>query len=326
MKKPGILLIIMMTILLMGCNVDNPSFIEKGYDKIMQISGNPVTNHFKVEFRDGQKCFYYKDLPVSGWVETFNSVGIKSSDINYTRGIPNGEFIFYNESGKKYLKAALIREGNIYVGKIFIGYDDKEKIELNGKFKLTFDWITDPEVRIGDRSPEVFARDVFQQFCIDGEIENDILFHGVIKNGVKSGKWLEKYDDGQQLKYERNYTNGVKDGFWAEYTQDGNVLCKGNYINGVKSGYWEEKDDDFYRSEKGTYLNGKKNGYWEETVGGVYRTGNYIQGLKQGIWQEKFFSPGNSSLYIGEYDNGVQKGIWKYFEDGYLQREDNYGK
>ncbi|CAD8157737.1 unnamed protein product [Paramecium pentaurelia] len=153
------------------------------------------------------------------------------------------------------------------------------------------------------------------------------------QNEVKTGKWIELYEDFRnvcQILLEGEYVKGIKQGKWnTQFRLNQHHKFKtiggGNYDHqGIKNGRWIEMNNNFWKQcqviESGEYQNGNKIGSWiikfrytikypfNKIGGGIYDD----NGMKNGKWIEIFKNFQNSSqvTLVGDYLNGTKTGRW----------------
>ena len=65
---------------------------------------------------------------------------------------------------------------------------------------------------------------------------------GIVKNGLKEGRWEFFYANGQKM-LEANYSKGVENGAYNSYRDNGAPYFRGFYINGKRANVWEFYDE-----------------------------------------------------------------------------------
>ncbi|MEM8524160.1 MAG: TonB family protein [Bacteroidota bacterium] len=112
-----------------------------------------------------------------------------------------------------------------------------------------------------------------------------------MKNGMKSGRYVEWYDNGNKWK-EGTYGNNLRTGEWKNY----------NYPSG-------------YLSEYGNYKMGKKEGIWTnlDSLGNKDQIVTYSKGEKHGIY--KIWDRGGKLKEEGRYENGEKVESKSYEEE-----------
>ncbi len=145
--------------------------------------------------------------------------------------------------------------------------------------------------------------------------ENGLISsEGYFKNGVKIGKftsWANNgnktadwevvdgkehgfiqcwYDNGIK-KRELTVNKGIKDGLYKNWKEDGSLSVEGNYKNGKKEGKWKV--------------------WWED---GSWRILNYKNDTLWGFTYEYLIDSLEITQVIGQYENGLETGLWKWFD------------
>ena len=133
------------------------------------------------------------------------------------------------------------------------------------------------------------------------------------------------------------------------YTQKGKPISKGKMLDRKREGKWEyyhQQSDSIMMTEvyKNDTLNGMQKTYF--TNGNLAEETNYVNGEKDGsskIYSENgkvtkklnykngelhgsaiYYTPTGELLIEGNYSEGRKTGKWKYYEDGILDREEEY--
>lgn len=65
---------------------------------------------------------------------------------------------------------------------------------------------------------------------------------GLVKNGLKEGRWEFFYANGQKM-LEANYSKGIENGAYNSYRDNGIPYFRGFYINGQRANIWEFYDE-----------------------------------------------------------------------------------
>ena len=87
-----------------------------------------------------------------------------------------------------------------------------------------------------------------KDYYINGKLKR---VYGVDDNGVKQGKSIEYYQNGEKI-YETNFKDGKEDGEIIVYEKNSTVKYRGEHKNGKRHGVW------IYISGKKYYINGKE--------------------------------------------------------------------
>ncbi len=123
----------------------------------------------------------------------------------------------------------------------------------------------------------------------------------------------EYYPDGK-IKISAMFRNGIPEGIKREYSADGNIEKAYLYQNGLIIGEGIVKDD------------GNREGYWKDFYpdGSLKAEGNYENGKQTGIW--KYYHQNGKIEQTGKFSKqGKLDGTWKwYFDSGQLLKEESY--
>jgi len=186
--------------------------------------------------------------------------------------------------------------------------------------------------------------------CIYYNKEKTILARGLVKDGIRHGKWILYDKKSKVLGYykeelmlrdkmsEGYYKDGIRLGRWEyNYNPDAATEVKGHltFEDGVNSGAFE-----FYKVETheifgptkvlsgvGRFSNGKKTGRWIEfrngAKGDYIETGDYNDnGKREGLWKIKI---GGQDYMTSYYKDGKLEGEFKhYYANGNLMYETQY--
>lgn len=133
------------------------------------------------------------------------------------------------------------------------------------------------------------------------------------------------------------------------YTQKGKPISEGNMVDRKREGTWEyyhQESDSLMMTEiyKNDTLHGLQKTFF--TNGQLAEQTNYKKGLKDGpsiIYAENgevtkklnfadgelhgpasYYTPEGVMIISGTYTEGRKSGTWKYYEDGKLEREEDY--
>ena len=93
------------------------------------------------------------------------------------------------------------------------------------------------------------------------------------------------------LGYEGYYLNGIKNGKGIEYYKNGNIYTIGEYLNGKLNGMTKVYSYQGYLEFEGEYRNGEKNGRGKEydKVGNLISEKEYLNGIPwKNLFQKKF--------------------------------------
>lgn len=285
----------------------------EGYWKTYYENGNLKT--------EGNRKNFQLD---SSW-KFYNEKGFITSEINYKSGKKHGVQKTYNEKG------VLIQEENyienVKQGKTRTFYADgklKKEITFENNIETGTAYEFDQEGRLITIEEYKGAR------LVDSKELNRFD-----KEGNKTGKWIEFYDDNKTIKSETSYKAGVKDGIYREYDKSGNLKILNQYEDGKINDTVQEFVFIDIRTEYhpngtpkliGGYANNKKQGIFREydaDSGKIINSFIYDQdnlmsegiidnyGTYRGYW--KIYYPTGELKEEGEFIDGVREGEWKFY-------------
>lgn len=121
------------------------------------------------------------------------------------------------------------------------------------------------------------------------------------KNKVSEGKEVDRKYEGQWKYYHKestaimsldNYKNGALDGKRSVFYPNGKIAEEINFKNGIKEGPYKSYTQNGIVIEETNYRNGEYDGkaIYRESTGKVASEGIYVKGKKRGIW--KFYKDG----------------------------------
>jgi antitoxin component YwqK of YwqJK toxin-antitoxin module len=173
----------------------------------------------------------------------------------------------------------------------------------------------------------------------NGELTTSTYDHGILhgpyqspsetgqyRNDLPHGEWRSYNSDGS-LSNLANYTDGVLHGISEGYS-DGSLYTRSRYSNGLLHGL-QETFNSSGKSSDTTYENGVEVGpqNYYHANGRTSSTINMDAGLRHGSY--KAYDAGGRLIGSGNYNHGVQTGIWtRYTYDGDGNRDSdttNYG-
>lgn len=176
-----------------------------------------------------------------------------------------------------------------------------------------------------------------------GQEGNDSLLNYKDINGLKQGKWIKKYVNGQ-VRYKGYFVDDKPQGVFKQYDRSGNLkarqyyygdslqcstvlfypqgdtLAYGRHFNKMKDSIWN------YYNEKGqlmmteSYRKGVYHGdfiYYHQN-GSKWQYIHYENGKKDGHWK-RFYRNGNP-MFETFYEDGMRQDTFKtYYPDGQLE-------
>lgn len=176
-------------------------------------------------------------------------------------------------------------------------------------------------------------------------------YEGTFDHGKETGVF-KFFDDTKEVKVIATRDFTAKDGsaYTTFFDQKGNKVSEGKEVNKLNEGEWkyyhlESKEimtlenyskgklngirKVFYRSgkiaEEATYTNGIKNGPYKKysEKGAVLEDAIYKNGEFDGAVT---YNDDAGKTIKGQFKNGKKSGIWKYYENGKLVKEENPNK
>lgn len=132
--------------------------------------------------------------------------------------------------------------------------------------------------------------------------KKNIVSEGKTVNRVNEGVWKYYHKESKQLMTEENYVNGQLNGVRKVYFIDGAIAEETSYVNGKKEGPYKVYTEKGVVMEEATF----KNNQYEGPA--IYRETN------------------GSIASKGSYKNGEKKGMWQFFVNGKLKKEEKYPK
>lgn len=275
------------------------------------------------------------------WRDMYSATVVKE-DGNWTNGLRNGVFKFYNKRGElekleKYEDGVLVvDEASTAILDIREDYYDDGKIKSSGPYRSGR---KQGNFREYDKSGNENGGALYDEDVKIGEGMIDSL-------GRRIGKWKLFYPEGE-LRAEGEYVRGMKEGQWTYFYGNGQKEQKGVYRDDLPVGQWQwffangkMHRDEFYRKGKedghaveydtlsnvineGDYVNGAKTGPWKLTVNDHQEEGEYLDGERNGIWTWKYANGKKS--FQGEFQIGIPINKHKYwYESGQVSMAGSY--
>lgn len=306
-----------------------------------------------------------KNNKPEGLWKSYYVTGIKKSEGVWKNNKLDSVWIFYNQMGDTTEKINyLLGKKNGYYYKYYTGFDHENTIKSkelyvndkrNGKaVKYYENGAMYSEIPYSQDKKHGIALEYSKEGKIITVIRyrrNEIVVREEInrlnKEGRKTGKWQEFYDNGN-VKEERNYSEGKLDGYVKRYNEEGKLLTAIKYKNGVvdlNANDFEtgieirekyDKQDNLifqgsYRKEIpiGVHRFFNKNG--EVTESKTYNINGkliaegivLLNGLEDGYWTY-YYENGNKKA-IGGYNYGKKTGQWTYYyPNGKVQQKGSY--
>lgn len=240
------------------------------------------------------------------WQELHTNGRIKEEG-NYTNGLRNGVFKFYNKKGELE-KVEKYENGVLATG-------DNETAILDIRKELN----DDGTVKSMGSYKEGKKHGVFREFDAKGNISAGFVYDEDTKAGEglmdtlgrKQGMWKWYYPDGT-VRSQGAYKDGKRDGPWTFFFLGGKTEQQGSYKEDLATGAWKWyfPNGTVHRDE--LYRKGREDGHAIEydTLGNIISEGDYVDGLRVGQWKLTV----NDHTEEGEYADGERTGewVWKY--------------
>jgi uncharacterized protein len=282
---------------------------------------------------EGKRTGVWRDLYPDGTVK---------EDGNWTRGLRNGVFKFFNKKGELD-RLEKYEDGVLVVDEAATAIlDIRQEYYEDGKVK------SDGPYRQGKRQGNFREYDTSGKEIGGALYDNDVkVGEGRIDSlGRRVGKWKLFYPDGKE-RAEGEYIAGLKDGPWVFYFSNGKMEQQGVYKDDQPTGHWKwffsdgsVHRDELYRKGKedghaveydslgkvineGDYANGAKTGLWKLTVNDHTEEGEYVDGERNGLWT--WYYGNGKKAFLGEFQVGIPVGKHKYwYENGQLSMTGSY--
>jgi uncharacterized protein len=240
------------------------------------------------------------------WQELHTNGRVKEEG-NWTNGLRNGIFKFYNKKGELE-KVEKYENGTLAAG-------DDETAILDIRRELN----DDGTVKSMGSYKEGKKHGVFREFDEKGNITAGFIFDENTKAGEgmmdtlgrKQGAWRWFYPDGT-VRSQGSYKDGKREGSWTFFYPSGKTEQQGSYKEDLATGAWKwyYSNGTVHRDE--LYRKGREDGHAIEydTLGNVVSEGDYVDGLRVGKWKLTV----NDHSEEGEYADGERTGewVWKY--------------
>jgi len=312
------------------------------YDK----DGRVITN---LTYRNG---FIYSEerinrLNSSGkrtgnWREMYPDNKTIKEEGNYTNGLRNGIFKFYNKYGnldklEKYEDGVLVideaatamldirsefyPDGSVKgVGTYRDGKRQGNFREFDETGKQISGALYDADIKVGEGMIDSLGRRIgpWKLFYLDGKIRSE----GSYDEGERTGPWVYYYETGKQQQ-KGSYIGDLPTGQWLWYFSSGAVHRDEYYRKGKEDGHAIEYDSIGNIIKEGDYVDGLKTGPWKLKVNDHSEEGEYQDGEFNGVWIWKYDN--DQKAFQGEYQQGIPVGKHKYwYKSGQNQMTGGY--
>lgn len=163
-------------------------------------------------------------------------------------------------------------------------------------------------------------------FFITGYISGQVDINFTDENGLKQGKWIKKFENGN-IYYEATFRNNKPVGEFIRYYISGkpvSVLYYHENSDSVDAVFYHPNE---YLAAKGSYIGQKKEGKWvfysSREKDCVICRESYINNLKEGK-SIKYHLNGNIAEEL-LYVNDIKQGEWiQYYTDGVMCIKSSY--
>jgi antitoxin component YwqK of YwqJK toxin-antitoxin module len=223
--------------------------------------------------REGNYLDGKRDGPWTEWVD--NKIVFTG---NYTQGVPDGEFIYYDRSENE-------------LGRFTI---------TSGTGAMLTFW---PNKKVASRQHMVQGKadGIYQELTVRGKV----VVEGHYRNDVKHGSWKEWTADGVPT-LEQMWRRGKLDGAVKKFV-DGKLATEASYKDGKATGPYTE-----YRGSKpavtGQFQDDRKAGTWTQydPEGHTVLTASYRDGVLEGVWRQLV----DGAVVEGSVTQGRRTGTW----------------
>ena len=299
-------------------------------------------------YRNG---FIYTEERINRYDEQNKRVGIwrdlyqdgrLSLEGNWSAGMKNGVFKFYNRKGElekleRYENDVLIvDEASTAI------LDIRKEYHSNGKLKEVGTY------REGKKQGN------FRVYDLEGKETDGLLYDNDIQVGKgmidslgrRVGEWTLLYPDGNK-RAQGKYVAGLREGNWTYFYANGKTEQTGVYKLDWPTGMWKWYHgngllhrEEMYRNgredgssieydslgviiNEGEYTAGVKNGKWKLTVNDHIEEGQFLDGERDGVWTA-YYGNGNK-MFEGEFQSGVPIDKHRYwYDNGQLEMAGKY--
>jgi len=281
--------------------------LEQGIGREYSPAGDVITiteykkgfmvDRMKVNRRDksGQKQ--------GKWVSFWENGKIKTEG-TFRDDKKNGYFKEYSEKGDL-----------IHIQKYVDGTLQPEAEEIQ-KLQVEKEYYPDGKIRKTSLYRNGVREGMSREFSPEGIMTKAIEYHNgirsgeglVLEDGSRTGYWKEFYPD-STLKAEGNYENGIKTGPWKYYHPNGKIEQTGVFNKqGTPEGNWKWYYENGQLKREESYYHGEKDGLSEEfdETGSLIEKGEYQNGLEDGLWIQQI----GDFYQRGSYRDGLRNGYW----------------
>lgn len=242
----------------------------------------------------GQRTGLWRDL---------YPIGNVKEEGNWTNGLRNGVFKFFEKNGK------LQKMEKYEMGELIEDSEESVIIDIRQEFYEDGSVYMEGSYSRGKKNGTFREYDKAGNQVAGYTYENDVLTGiGMVDSiGRKQGMWKFLYPDGS-TRAEGKYIDGKRDGNWVFYSSTGKVTQKGSYREDLPVSDWKWYYSSGALLKEESYRKGNPDGHSIEydSLGNVLCEGDFTDGLKTGKWVCYI----NDHTEEGEYLDGELNGVW----------------
>jgi antitoxin component YwqK of YwqJK toxin-antitoxin module len=269
------------------------------------------------------------------WIDFYTN-GNKKTEATYTNDKLNGVYKEYDLAGNVILEKHYFN-GELFVPKeeeIVLKAEVKRSFYPDGKLQFEGAFYKDIPVGIHREYDENGKIKINKEYTDEGILLGEGFFdengkrtgkwrlfdpyynyyygEGNYKNGLKEGKWIFYYTDGN-VEQEGIYSEDVPDREWIWYYPEGTKKREESYLLGKLEGQYKEYDRNESVITTGEYFDDAMIGEWISDIGDLKITGAYDYNVKTGEWKQ-FYNENNKKAFVGSYVSGDASGThtWYY--------------
>lgn len=275
------------------------------------------------------------------WRDLYDN-GLLKEEGNYSNGLRNGVFKFFDKKGnlekmEKYIDGVLVDDnGESAIIDIRKEYYDDGSLKQSGSYrdgkkhgtfreydssgKETNGYLYENDNKVGEGLLDSLGRRIgkWKLFFPTGEVRAE----GEYIQGLKEGPWKYYYVNGK-IEQTGVYKANLSTGQWKWYFADGSIRRDEYYRKGEEDGHAIEYDSTGFVINEGDYTDGVKTGFWKLTINDHTEEGSYLDGEKHGEWIWKYDN--GQKAFEGEFSAGIPIGKHKYwYRNGQIKMKGEY--
>ncbi len=172
---------------------------------------------------------------------------------HFNNNIPEGEFTYYDSTGKVTAKVIFSEKGtNAYTKMFQRGFKVSEGLYINEKKDGLWKYFNADSIVIAE---ENYVKGVphgsWKTYYAKGSLLEELTY----LNGKKEGNWIQYFYDGP-VKTKATYHNDKLEGLATFYHPNGRVFISGPYKGNLKDGVWMHMNDKGVAEKKETWSMG----------------------------------------------------------------------